>query len=66
MPSPPRLPGWPYQVRFGFGVFGSLARGGNIDNQADFEFGNNWVDDHEGRLLRSILAGAENMEAVAS
>jgi hypothetical protein len=46
-----------------FDVFGSLARGGNIDNPADFEFGNIWTDDHEGQLLRSILAGAENMEA---
>ena len=55
-----------YQVRFAFGVFGSLARSGNIDNPADFEFNNIWADDHEGRLLRSILAGAENMEGVAS
>ena len=53
------------QVSFAFGVFGSLERGGNIDNPADFEFGNIWADDHEGRLLRSILAGAENMEGAA-
>jgi hypothetical protein len=57
--------GLAYQVRFAFGVFGNLSNGGNIDNPADFEFGNIWADDHEGRLLRSILAGAENMEAVA-
>ena len=53
------------QVMLAFDVFGSLARGGNIDNPADFEFGNIWVEDHEGRLLRSMLAGAENMEAVS-
>jgi hypothetical protein len=52
-------------VRFSFGVFGNLSNGGNIDNPADFEFNNIWADDHEGRLLRSMLAGAENMEAVA-
>ena len=53
------------QVRFAFGVFGNLSNSGNIDNPADFEFNNGWIDDHEGRLLRSILAGAENMEGVA-
>jgi hypothetical protein len=53
-------------VRFAFGVFGSLARSGNIDNPADFEFNNIWADDHEGRLLRSMLAGAENIAAVVA
>ncbi len=53
------------QVRFAFGVFGSLEGDGNIDNPADFEF-TGWVDDHEGRLLRSLLAGAENMAGVTS
>jgi hypothetical protein len=38
--------GLAYQVRFAFGVFGSLARSGNIDNPADFEFNNIWADDH--------------------
>jgi hypothetical protein len=49
------------QVMLAFDVFGNLAMDGNIDNPADFEFGNIWADDHEGRLLRSMLAGVENM-----
>jgi len=48
------------QVMFAFAVFGVLAWGGNIDNPADFEF-DNWVDGHDGRLMRSMLAGVENM-----
>jgi hypothetical protein len=56
--------GLAYQVRFAFGVFGSLSRGGNLDNPYDFSF-TSWVDDHEGRLLRSLLAGAERMAVVA-
>jgi len=43
------------QVMFALGVFGDLTMGGSIDNPDDFEF-NGWVDDHEGRLLRSMLA----------
>jgi hypothetical protein len=53
------------QVMFAFAVFGVLAWGRNIDNPVDFEF-DIWADDHEGRLLRSMLAGAENMEAVVA
>ena len=52
------------RVMFALGVFGDLTMGGSINNADDFEF-HGWIDDHEGRLLRSILAGAENMEEVS-
>ncbi len=54
-----------YQVRFAFDVFGELSSADDdMDNPDDFTF-ENWGDDLERRLLKSMLAGAENMEAVA-
>jgi hypothetical protein len=51
-------------VLIGLTLTGSIGVWGWVDNPVDFEF-TSWADDHEGRLLRSMLAGAENMEAVA-
>jgi len=41
-------------------VFGDPGYDGDIENPEDFTF-DNWSEDHEGRLLRSMLAGAEGM-----
>ncbi len=53
------------QIRFAFGVFGDPGHDGDIENPDDFTF-DNVAEDQEGRLLRSMLASAENMAGVAS
>ena len=53
------------QIRFAFAVFGSPRTGGDASSPDDYSF-SYWVDDHDGRLLRSMLAGAERMAEVSS
>ena len=48
------------QIRFAFAVFGDPGHDGDIENPDDFTF-DNVADDHEGRLMRSMLTGAERM-----
>ena len=48
------------QIRFVFGVFGTLDYDGRIENLSDFTF-DNVAENQEGRLLRSMLAAAERM-----
>ena len=53
------------QIRFAFAVFGDPGHDGDIENPDDFTF-DDVAEDQEGRLLRSMLAAAENMAGVAS
>ena len=53
------------QLRFAFAVFGDPGYDGDIENPDDFTF-DDVAEDQEGRLLRSMLAAAENMAGVAS
>ncbi len=48
------------QIRFTFAVFGDPGVDGDIENPDDFTF-DDVAEDQEGRLLRSMLAGAERM-----
>ena len=48
------------QIRFAFAVFGDPGYDGDIENPDDFTF-DDVAEDQEGRLLRSMLAAAENM-----
>ncbi len=48
------------QIRFAFAVFGDPGHDGDIANPEDFTF-DDVADDQQGRLLRSMLAGAEEM-----
>ncbi len=48
------------QIRFAFVMFGDLGYGGDIESLDDFTF-DNVAENQEGRLLRSMLAAAENM-----
>ncbi len=53
------------QVRVAFAVFGELENETYGESPDDYTFGR-VADDLEGRLLRSMLSGAENMAGVAS
>ena len=49
------------QIRFSYSVFGEVeGPDGDWFNLNDYHF-RGWAEDHEGRLLRSMLAGAEGM-----
>ena len=48
------------QIRFAFVMFGDLGYGGDIESLDDFTF-DNVAENQEGRLLRFMLAAAENM-----
>jgi len=48
------------QIRFTFAVFGDPGVDGDIENPDDFTF-DDVAEDQQGRLLRSMLATAENM-----
>ena len=48
------------QIRFAFAVFGDPGYDGDIENPDDFTF-DNVAENQEGRLLLSMLAGAEGM-----
>ena len=62
---PTTMAGLVAQLAFAHYAFGEVKRGGDWFNLADFHFGS-WADDRDGRLLRSMTAGAENMAGVAS
>ncbi len=53
------------QIRFAFAVFGDPGYDGDIENPDDFTF-DDVAEDQEGRLLRSMLTGAERMAGVVS
>ncbi len=54
------------QIRFAFSVFGEVdGPDGDWFNLDDYHF-RGWAEDHEGRLLRSMLTGAEHMAGVSS
>ena len=53
------------QLRFAFAVFGDPGHDGDVENPDDFTF-DDVAENQEGRLLRSMLATAENMAGVAS
>ena len=49
------------QIRFAFSVFGEpISDAVSVEDPANFKF-LGWADDHEGRFMRSLLAGAERM-----
>ncbi len=48
------------QIRFAFAVFGDPGHDGDIENPDDFTF-DDVAENQEGRLLRSMLVGAERM-----
>ena len=48
------------QIRFTFAVFGDPGVDGDIENPDDFTF-DDVAEDQEGRLLRSMLTGAERI-----
>ena len=62
---PTTMAGLAAQLAFAHYAFGEVLRGGDWFNLADYHFGR-WADDRDGRLIRSMTAGAENMAGVAS
>ena len=48
------------QIQFAFAVFGEVDHDDDWFDLDKYQF-HGWSEDHEGRLLRSMLAGAEGM-----
>ena len=48
------------QIQFAFAVFGEVDHDDDWFDLGKYKF-HGWSEDHEGRLLRSMLAGAERM-----
>ena len=48
------------QIQFAFAVFGEVDHDDDWFDLDKYQF-HGWSEDHEGRLLRSMLTGAENL-----
>ncbi|MEL6197042.1 MAG: hypothetical protein AAFT19_04275 [Pseudomonadota bacterium] len=51
------------QIRASFDVFAELRYDGDPTNPDDYEFLNGWEDELDGRMLRSMMAGAAGLVA---